>query len=74
MRQKDDQKFAMALNIFANCTSTDEDINLLNGRIIEREPFDKLPPKAIHLFCTNASVNVHNESVLNALSTEGYKL
>ena len=73
MRQKDDQRFAMSLINFANCTLTDEDINLLNGRIIERESFDKLPPKAIHLFGTNASVDVHNESVLNVLSTEGYK-
>ena len=31
MRQKDDQKFAMALNNFANCTLTDEDLHLLNG-------------------------------------------
>ena len=30
-----------------------------------KESFHKLP--------TNASVNVHNESVLNALRTEGYK-
>ena len=73
MRQKDDQKFAMALNNFANCTLTDEDLYLLNGRQIVKESFHILPPKAIHLFGTNASVNVHNESVLNVLSTEGYK-
>ena len=63
----------MALNNFANCTLTDEDTSLFNGRIIEKESFHKLPPKTIHIFGTNASVNVHNESVLNALSTEGYK-
>ena len=63
MRQKDDQRFAMALNNFANCTLTDEDTNLLNGRIIVKESFHILPLKAIHLFGTNASVNVHNDSV-----------
>ena len=74
MRQKDDQRFAMALNNFANCTLTDEDLHLFNGRQIVKESFHKLPSKAIHLFGTNANVNVHNESVLNALSTEGTSL
>ena len=73
MRQKEDQEFAMALNNFANCTLTDEDLHLLNGRQIVKESFHELPTKVIHLFGTNASVSVHNESVLNALSTEGYK-
>ena len=38
-----------------------------------KELLNNLPPKAIHLFSTNASVNAHNESVLNALTTEGCK-
>ena len=29
------------------------------------------PFKSIHLFSTNASVNAHNETVLEALTTEG---
>ena len=73
MRQKYYQKFAMALNNFAKCTLTDKDSNLLNGRLIEKESFHILPLKAIHLFSTNTSVNVHNESVLNTLCTEGYE-
>ena len=40
---------------------------------IWEESSNYLPPKAIHLFSTNASVNAHNESVLNALTTEGCK-
>ena len=73
MRPKDDQKFAIALNNFANCRLTDEDIRLFLSRQIEKESFITLPPKAIYLFSTNASVNAHSESVLNALINEGYK-
>ena len=73
MRQKDDQKFAVALNNFANCTLTEEDNGLFLSRQFRKESLNNLPPKAIHLFSTNASVNTHNESVLNALTTEGCK-
>ena len=34
MRQKDDQKFALALNNFANCCLTEDDINLFTSRVI----------------------------------------
>ena len=73
MRQKDDQKFAIALNNFANCTLTEEDNGLFLSRQFGKESLNNLPPKAIHLFSTNASVNAHNESVLNVLTTEGCK-
>ena len=73
MRQKDDQKFAVALNNFANCTLTEEDNGLFLSRQFGKESLNNLPPKAIHLFSTNASVNAHNESVLNVLTTEGCK-
>ena len=36
MRQKDDQKFALELNNFANCCLTEEDINLFTSRIIQK--------------------------------------
>ena len=36
MRQKDDQKFALALNNFANCCLTEDDINLFTSRIIAK--------------------------------------
>ena len=68
MRQKDYQKFAIAMNNFANYTLTEDDINLFESRKIEKEFLINLPPKAIHLFGTNASVNAHNETVLNALT------
>ena len=73
MRQKDDQKFALALNNFANCCLTEDDIILFTSRIIQKDSYDNLPIKSIHLFSTNASVNAHNETVLNALTTEGFR-
>ena len=73
MRQKDDQKFALALNNFANCCLTEDDTNLFTSRIIQKDFYENLPIKSIHLFSTNASVNAHNETVLNALTTEGFR-
>ena len=71
MRQRDDQNFARALNNFANCCMSENDRDLFTSRIIEKDSIENLPIKCIHLFSTNASVNAHNETVLNALTTEG---
>ena len=71
MRQKDDQNFARALNKFANCCMSENDIDLFMSRILGKCSIENLPIKAILLFSTNASVNAHNETVLNALTTEG---
>ena len=71
MRQRDDQNFARALNNFANCCMGENDIDLFMSRIIGKDSIENLPIKSIHLFSTNASVNAHNETVLNALTTEG---
>ena len=46
-------------------------IYIFTSRIIQRDFYENLPIKSIHLFSTNASVNAHNETVLNALTTEG---
>ena len=73
MRQKDDQKFALALNNFAICCLTSDDINLFSSRILQKGSYENLPKRSIHLFSTNASVNAHNEIVLNALTTEGFR-
>ena len=73
MRQKDDQKFALALNNFANCCLTEDDIILFTSRIIQKDCYENLPIKSIHLFSTNASVNAHSETVLNALATEVFR-
>ena len=71
MREKDDLNFARALNNFANCCLTEDCINLFTSRIILKDSIQNLPIKYIHLFSTNASVNAHNETVPNALTTEG---
>ena len=49
------------------------DYNGLFLRQFGKESLKNLPPEAIHLLSINASVNAYNESVLNALSTEGCK-
>ena len=73
MRQKEDQKFAVALNNFANCTLTEDDSGPFFSRQFGKESLNDFPPKTIHLFSTNACVSLHNESVLNALTTEAFK-
>ena len=50
------------------------DNGLFLSRQFGKESLNNLPPKAIHLFSTNARVNAHNESVLNVLTTEGCKI
>ena len=57
MKQKDDRKFAMTLHNFVNCTLTDGDYRLFFRSQIGKESLYNLPPKVIHLFSTNASVN-----------------
>ena len=52
---------------------TEDDIILFSSRIIQKDSYENLPIKSIHLFSTNASVNAHNETVLNALTTEGFR-
>ena len=69
MRQKDDLNFARALNNFANCCLTEDCINLFTSRIMQKDFVENLPIKSIHLFGTHASVNAHNETVLNAFTT-----
>ena len=61
------------MNNFANCTLTEEDNGLFLSRQFGKESLNNLPPKVTHLFSTNASVKAHNDSVLNALTTEGCK-
>ena len=74
MRQKDDMEFARALNSLANGILTEDDCDLFKSRQIKKENLDNVVSKnAIHLFCTNASVDSHNIIVLDSLSTEGIK-
>ena len=52
---------------------SENDIDLFMSRIIGKDSIENLPIKSIHLFSTNASVNAHNETLLNALTTEDYR-
>ena len=69
MRQKEDQTFARALKIFANCCLTEDCINLFTSRIIHKYSIENLPIIIYSPVNTNASVNAQNETVLNALAT-----
>lgn len=66
MRQKDDIPFARALQNFASCKLTADDISLLESRVS-----DDAPPDAIHLFASNAEVDLFNKSALEKLTTFG---
>ena len=46
-------------------------MDLFMSIITGKDSNENLNIKSIHLFSTNVSVNAHNETVLNALSTEG---
>jgi nucleoside-triphosphatase THEP1 len=69
MRQKNDLKFANALNNLANDCLTKENINLFQQRCSNDEAI--LPINAIHLFATNNDVDKYNFKILENLKTEG---
>ena len=48
MRHKEDQRFAMALNNFANCALTEEDNGLFISRQFGMESLNNLPLKSLH--------------------------
>ena len=58
----------MTMNNFANCILTEDKIRFFLSRQIGKELLHNLLLKANHLFCSEC-IN----SVLNALTTEGYK-
>ncbi|CAF1095355.1 unnamed protein product [Rotaria sp. Silwood1] len=70
MRQKDDKTFAIALSNIAKGTMTDEDINLLESRIVSTENLETIED-AIRIFRSNAEVDAYNTKVLANLNTEG---
>ncbi|XP_044598214.1 ATP-dependent DNA helicase PIF1-like, partial [Cotesia glomerata] len=55
MRQKNDVKFAKALNNLANGTLTENDMSLFESRIVKAD--NDIPEGAIHLFRTNDEVD-----------------
>ncbi|XP_074097725.1 uncharacterized protein LOC141526586 [Cotesia typhae] len=63
MRQKNDIKFAKALNNLANGTLTENDVSLFESRVVEGN--NNIPEGAIHLFRTNDEVDSFNINIIN---------
>ena len=70
MRQKDDLRFAQALNNLTEFKLTAEDRHLLEDRVFSEDSpnderkSDKIPQNCIHLFTTNKDVDEHNNDVI----------
>ncbi|XP_050339187.1 uncharacterized protein LOC126765663 [Bactrocera neohumeralis] len=67
MRQRDDQAFAIALNRMASGTMTNDDISLIQTRVVNSE---EVPDDAIHLFWSNEETNNFNALKLSRITTE----
>ena len=71
MRQKDDLKFAQALNNLAKLELTEQDKELFRDRIYSDDNIDEnkklksIPDNCVRLFTTNAKVNEYNDRVIN---------
>ncbi|GBN27004.1 ATP-dependent DNA helicase pfh1 [Araneus ventricosus] len=61
MRQKDDQKFAMALNNLAKGVLNETEIKLFKDREVDASA---IPRKAIRLFRSNAKVDAFNDKII----------
>lgn len=73
MRQKDDLAFVNALNNMAHNCMTEEDVKLLESRVIKREDIDKkVPLDCRRLFATNKEVDDYNEKRIKAISGFSY--
>ena len=79
MRQKDDLRFAKALNNLSQFKLTSDDRDLFENRIFsENNPddnrtLDKIPENCIHLFTTNKEVDNHNNTVIQRSKEKGIK-
>ncbi len=70
MRQRDDMAFAELLGRVRTASCTAEDIATLKSReILPSDP--NYPAQALHVFKTNAEVDVHNEQHLMQLQNDG---
>ena len=73
MRQKDDTRFAEALNRLAVGQTTSEDDGLFKSRELSSLglPEDTLIPNAVALFKTNNDVDNYNEKILTEIFLDG---
>lgn len=70
MRQKEDGKFALALNNLASGSMDANDIKLLRSRCFNENTLPKDASDAIHLFARNDEVDFHNNKILDSMNTE----
>ena len=71
MRQKDDLAFAQLLNRLRLNEMTEEDKQVLQTRIFDRDTGD-YPKDAVHLFARNFYVKKHNDNILSQLPGEKF--
>ena len=69
MRQKDDLAFAQLLNRLRLNEMTEEDKQMLQTRVFDRDTGD-YPKDAVHLFARNFFVKKHNDNILSQLPGE----
>ena len=69
MRQKDDLAFAQLLNRLRLNEMTEEDKQMLQTRVFDRDTGD-YPKDAVHLFARNFYVKKHNDNILSQLPGE----
>lgn len=73
MRQREDLDFAVALNNMRNNSMTEEDRRLFRSREVVRwhpNRRNEIPADTLHLFRSNAQVNLYNQQALARLTTE----
>ena len=71
MRQKDDLAFAQLLNRLRLNKMTEEDKQVLQTRVFDRDTGD-YPKDAVHLFARNFYVKKHNDNILSQLPGEKF--
>ena len=71
MRQKDDLAFAQLLNRLRLNEMTEEDKQVLQTRVFDRDTGD-YPKDAVHLFARNFYVKKHNDNILSQLPGEKF--
>ena len=70
MRQKDGREFAELLNHSRGGKHSEDDVAILEQRLLKDRPHkDNYPVNMTHLFTTNASVGVHNNTLYTISKT-----
>lgn len=72
MRQKNDERFIVALNNFSRGSLTENDIKLLQSRQVSYD--SEVPSEAIRLFSTNADVMMYNKQKIEQMPGTTYLL